>query len=72
MRDDSSNANGQDPLPTLLTPADVYQYLGGKIGKGAIYELIRSGRMQSIRVGQRSYVTATEVSDWLTREAKAA
>jgi excisionase family DNA binding protein len=53
----------------LLSPKEVYEAFGGAIGYNAVYELVRSGRIKSIRLGRKILVPRSELEDWLEREA---
>lgn len=40
-------------------------YLGGKVGRNAIYEAMRSGALKHIRFGRRILLSATAIDAWL-------
>lgn len=51
--------------PLLFSPEEVAGVL--KIGRGKVYELIRSGDLRSVKVGGRRRVSAMALSDFVTR-----
>ncbi|WP_243092567.1 helix-turn-helix domain-containing protein [Thermus hydrothermalis] len=51
------------PDKPLLTPKEVAFALG--VGRPAVEELIRSGRLQAVRVGRRLYVPASSLEAFL-------
>ena len=48
---DLINSSSIDQLPIILTPEQVASILG--TGKNAVYDLLRSGTLKSIRIGHR-------------------
>jgi excisionase family DNA binding protein len=56
------------PKP-LMTPEEFRVLgLGGAIGRNAIYELLRSKRIKSIKIGRKILIPYSEVHDFPTRE----
>lgn len=53
----------------LLTPDEFRDALGGAIGRGSIYELVRAGRIRSVRLGRKILIPITEVNAFIEREA---
>jgi len=53
----------------LLTPDEFRDALGGAIGRGSIYELVRVGRVRSVRLGRKILIPSAEVSAFIEREA---
>lgn len=53
----------------LLTPDEFRCALGGAIGRGNIYELIRAGRIRHVRLGRKILVPRSEVDAFVEREA---
>ena len=45
------NIKDYEDLPTILTVEDLMSFLG--IGKNSAYNLVRSGRIKSIRIGRQ-------------------
>ena len=57
------------PPPRLLTVSEFLDHFPGILGKNMAYELIRSGRIRSIRLGERKIlIPESEITDWPTRE----
>jgi excisionase family DNA binding protein len=50
-------------LPEMLTPEDLWRYL--PIGRNAIYDLLKTKRLPSVRVGQKFIVTKTALREFL-------
>jgi excisionase family DNA binding protein len=55
-----------------LTPEEFYRGIGRTIGRRKIYELLRSGRLKSVRVGSNYRLPRSELTDFWTREAEVA
>ena len=53
----------------LLTPEEFrVQGLAKAIGKNSLYDMIRSGRIKSIRVGRKILIPSSELEDFPNRE----
>lgn len=50
-------------LPLVLSVHDLARVLG--IGKNTAYDLVRSGRIKSIRIGHRIRITKSALLDFL-------
>lgn len=46
----------------LLSPEEFRQSMGGALGRGTIYELIRSHRIRHVRIGRKILIPSSEVS----------
>jgi len=57
--------------PVLYSVAGFHEALGGTVGINALRTAVRTGRIRSLRVGERKrLIPATEVIDWPRREAE--
>jgi len=65
----SASRDGLSLLPRGLTPREFYEAIDRAIGINSIYGLIRSGRLKSVRIGNRYVIPVTEVNDFFLREA---
>ncbi len=52
-----------DDLPDILTVDDLMVFLG--IGKNSAYDLVRSGKLRSIRIGRQIRITKDAVLAFL-------
>ena len=52
-----------DDLPDILTVDDLTVFLG--IGKNSAYDLVRSGKLRSIRIGRQIRITKDAVLAFL-------
>lgn len=52
-----------DALPLVLTPRDVQAVL--PLGRNAVYELLSSGRLRSVRVGQKFLIPLDALREFL-------
>lgn len=52
----------------LLTPAEFCAALDGAIGRNSAYELIRAGRIRSIKLGRKILIPQVEVNAFIERE----
>ena len=58
--------NGRDGEPRVFTVDGLRQWLGPQnIGRSALYELVRTGGLRSVRVGRRILIPRSAVEDWL-------
>ena len=57
-----------DDLPLVLRVDDLMPVLD--IGRNAAYELVRSGRIRSVRVGRKLRIPKQAVEDFLTGTRK--
>ena len=55
-----------DDLPLVLAVSDLARLLG--IGMNSAYNLVRSGRVRSIRVGHQIRIPKSAVLDFLDRD----
>lgn len=55
----------------LLTPDEFRHALGGAIGRGNVYELLRAGRIRHIKLGRKILIPHREVEAFIEREAAA-
>jgi excisionase family DNA binding protein len=61
-----SNATPQpsfEELPDVLTPEDLWRYL--PVGRNSVYDLLKSGRIQNTRVGQKIIITKSALRSFL-------
>lgn len=58
--------------PKVLTIRQFYDATHGVIGLNSLYELARSGRLKSVRIGRKLLILASEVDDFFVREAGSA
>jgi excisionase family DNA binding protein len=59
--------------PALLTITEFHRHFQARIGKNALYRLVSSGRIRSIRLGERKIlIPSTELHDWPAREVERA
>ena len=63
---DTKVLNETEHACLTLTVPKAAQLLG--IGKNSAYELVRAGRLRSVKVGRRLVVPRREVEDFLERE----
>ena len=56
-------ANSIDTLPLLLTVSEVSAALG--LGRNSTYQLLRSGKLKSIRVGKLIKIPRAALEDYL-------
>ena len=59
----SNNYTKISDLPLVLSIDDLAKVLG--IGKNTAYDLVRSGRMKSIRIGHQIRITKSALLDFL-------
>lgn len=52
-----------DKLPSVLTPRDLQNFL--PVGRDAVYRLLSSGAIRSVRSGQKYLVTLGALQDFL-------
>jgi excisionase family DNA binding protein len=63
----SPSTNGHSR--SLLTVAEFHEHFRPKIGRNKVYELVQTGRLKSLRLGERKIlIPATELYDWPARE----
>lgn len=53
----------------LLTPSEFHGELGGCIGRNSIYEMLRAGRIRSVRLGRKLLIPRSELTAFIEREA---
>jgi excisionase family DNA binding protein len=49
-------------LPDILTPVEVTSFL--RIGRNGVYGLLKSGRLRSIRIGQKFIITKAALAEF--------
>ena len=59
----SSNYHSFDELPLTLRVEDLMPILG--IGRNTAYELVRSGKIRSIRIGRQLRIPKDAIQDYL-------
>lgn len=57
---DRLEAQKQEELPTILTPAEVMDILG--IGKNTVYRLLNSGQLPAVRIGRMWRIQLTSLN----------
>ena len=57
------NYNQVDQLPLVLTVEQLADFLG--IGKNTAYELVRCGRIKSIRIGHQYRISKFSLLDYI-------
>jgi excisionase family DNA binding protein len=55
-------------LPDVMTPRDLQTFL--PIGRDAVYALLASGDIRSVRAGQKYVVTKDSLAEWLKMETQ--
>ena len=61
----SSNYHSFDKLPLTLRVEDLMPILG--IGRNTAYELVRSGKIRSIRIGRQLRIPKDAIQDYLAQ-----
>ena len=61
----SSNYHSFDELPMTLRVEDLMPILG--IGRNTAYELVRSGKIRSIRIGRQLRIPKDAIQDYLAQ-----
>ena len=61
----SSNYHSFDELPLPLRVEDLIPILG--IGRNTAYELVRSGKIRSIRIGRQLRIPKDAIQDYLAQ-----
>ena len=61
----SSNYHSYDELPLTLRVEDLMPILG--IGRNTAYELVRSGKIRSIRIGRQLRIPKDAIQDYLAQ-----
>ena len=61
----SSNYRSYDELPLTLRVEDLMPILG--IGRNTAYELVRSGKIRSIRIGRQLRIPKDAIQDYLAQ-----
>lgn len=61
----SSNYHSFDELPLTLRVEDLMPILG--IGRNTAYELVRSGKIRSIRIGRQLRIPKDAIQDYLAQ-----
>ena len=61
----SSNYNSFEELPLTLRVEDLMPILG--IGRNTAYELVRSGKIRSIRIGRQLRIPKDAIQDYLAQ-----
>ena len=61
----SSNYHSFDALPLTLRVEDLMPILG--IGRNTAYELVRSGKIRSIRIGRQLRIPKDAIQDYLAQ-----
>lgn len=57
-----------DQLPDVLTPKEVQAFL--RLGRNATYAALQSGRIRSVRHGQKFLIPKAAVREFLDRDAE--
>lgn len=57
-----------DDLPDVLTPAEVRSFL--RLGRNATYDLLKGGKLRSVRLGQKYLVPRKAVRELLDSSAE--
>ena len=61
----SSNYHSFEELPLTLRVEDLMPILG--IGRNSAYELVRSGKIRSIRIGRQLRIPKDAIQDYLAQ-----
>ena len=61
----ASKYRSYDELPLTLRVEDLMPILG--IGRNTAYELVRSGKIRSIRIGRQLRIPKDAIQDYLTQ-----
>ena len=61
----ASNYRSYDELPLTLRVEDLMPILG--IGRNTAYELVRSGKIRSIRIGRQLRIPKDAIQDYLAQ-----
>ena len=61
----SSNYHSLEELPLTLRVEDLMPILG--IGRNTAYELVRSGKIRSIRIGRQLRIPKDAIQDYLAQ-----
>ena len=61
----SSNYHSFEELPLTLRVEDLMSILG--IGRNTAYELVRSGKIRSIRIGRQLRIPKDAIQDYLAQ-----
>ena len=61
----ASNYRSYDELPLTLRVEDLMPILG--IGRNTTYELVRSGKIRSIRIGRQLRIPKDAIQDYLAQ-----
>ena len=61
----SNNYHSYDELPLTLRVEDLMPILG--IGRNTAYELVRSGKIRSIRIGRQLRIPKDAIQDYLAQ-----
>ena len=61
----TSNYHSFDELPLTLRVEDLMPILG--IGRNTAYELVRSGKIRSIRIGRQLRIPKDAIQDYLAQ-----
>lgn len=61
----SSNYHSFEELPLTLRVEDLMPILG--IGRNTAYELVRSGKIRSIRIGRQLHIPKDAIQDYLAQ-----
>ena len=71
MQNDMKESTTKQPKTTsLVSPNTFYDYLGGTVGKNAIYEALKGNRIKHLKLGRKILILASEVEAWPLREAE--
>lgn len=54
-----------DNIPTIFTPAMLSKFL--MLSRNTTYDLLRSGKIQSVKIGRQYRITAQAVKDYLLK-----
>lgn len=56
----------------MLMPYDSARSLLGGIGRTTLYQLIEAGEIQRVKIGNRAFITARSLTDYVERLSKRA
>jgi excisionase family DNA binding protein len=54
----------------VMTPREVCELFGGKLGRNSVYEAISRGEIPSTRIGDRIFVSRKKLMDLLDGDKK--
>lgn len=60
---------GPDHYQKALTPRQFYEAIEKIIGINTIYDLVRTGRLRSVKIGNRRLIPVSEIHAFFERES---